>query len=425
MKTKVAKTNFILLTILALLALVLCVVSFDIPWTTSTFNGFAKSMNLGLDFGDGVSAIYSVSNDDFYSKSTDAMATDAVSIIQKIIDDMYGDGKAEVLQDNKVKLTLPDKSIPNSVLLTSLEMKAASGEEAETYVTGGDIKKVEYRMNGTTHGVYITFTKEGKTKFANLTREASSGNGIYIYLNRDYSSSVQPISISEEITTGYVFLSSSSKSAAQEYAKQLNNTRYGLNLTLEGSVVTVHSNFAVWQKVVFAVLSCLLLVGSFVFLIVKHRHLGLIASLCLLIMAEISVIAFSLIPQIRLTFVSYLGMVLGYVLAFAVMEYILNSSAHEYACGKKLPASLKTGYSKAAWSVVDILVVTMIISLVSFIFGNVTFTSFFAPISIMLISIALCMLGLYRWFVYMYLSINPGKAKYVNFVRKEGVDEIK
>ena len=240
MKTKVAKTNFILLTILALLALVLCIVSFDIPWTTSTFNGFAKSMNLGLDFGDGVSAIYSVSNDDFYSKSTDAMATDAVSIIQKIIDDMYGDGKAEVLEDNKVKITLPDKSIPNSVLLTSLEMKAASGEEAETYVTGGDIKKVEYRMNGTTHGVYITFTKEGKTKFANLTREASSSNGIYIYLNRDYSSSVQPISISEEITTGYVFLSSSSKSAAQEYAKQLNNTRYGLNLTLEGSVVTVH-----------------------------------------------------------------------------------------------------------------------------------------------------------------------------------------
>ena len=424
MKNKLAKTNFILLTVIALLVLVFCVVSFNIPWTTSTFNGFARSFNLGLDFGDGVSGVYTIEKDDFYTKSSSEMSSDAVSIVQRLINSKYGDGKAEVVDNNKIKITIPDTSISNEVLLASLEMKAENSETATTYITGADIKKVEYRMNGTTHGVYIGFNSEGKTKFANLTRTAATGGGsIYIFLNRDYDNG-QAINISEEITAGYAFLSSSSKTSAISYAKQLDNTRSGLNMTLEGSVVTVHSNYGTWQKVIFAVVSCLLLVGSFVFLVVKYRQLGLISSLALMFMAEASVIAFALVPQIRLTLVSYLGMAFGYIVAFALMVYMLESAKREYASGKKLPASLKSGYTKAVMPIVDTLIVIMSISLISFIFGNLSFSSFFAPVSMMLIATAGAVLGLYRWFIYMYLSINPGKAKLVNFVRKEGVNEI-
>lgn len=426
MKNKVAKTNFILLSIIVVLVLVFCVLSVGIPFTNYTFRGFARSISLGLDFGDGTSAVYTIEKADFYSKSDDAMTTDAVKIVQQQINDVYGDGCAEIVSDSKIKITVPDTTISSEVILTMLEMKAETGEDAETFITGADIEDAEYRMNGTTHGVYITFTKEGKQKFANLTRTVSENSGsINIYLNKDYDNG-QAISISEEITTGYAFISAGSKSNAKLYAKQITNSKYGLDFTLvEGSTTTVHSNFDTWQKAMFAVATCLMIVGSMVYLIIKYKQLGLISSLALMMSALISLITITLIPQIRLTIASFVGMTLGYILQFALMLVLLNNCSKEYADGKKLPSSLKSGYKKSVMPVIDTLVLTMIVCLVAFIFGNVTFVGLCSTLSIMLLVNAVTTLGIMRWFIYMYLSINPGKAKLVNFTRQEGVNEIK
>ena len=70
MKKKITKRNFIALAVVACLLLVLTVFSFNIPFTTYTFKGFAQSINLGLDFGDGTRATYTVTNSD-YSQYSD------------------------------------------------------------------------------------------------------------------------------------------------------------------------------------------------------------------------------------------------------------------------------------------------------------------------------------------------------------------
>ncbi len=424
MNNKIAKTNFILLACIAVLLIVFCFVPFDLPYSTNTFRGFARAINLGTDFGDGTMAVYTVEKADFYSKAESDMTADAVHVVQNLINDVYGDGKAEIVSGNKIKITVPDTAIDGRVLVTMLEMKAETGADAETFITGNDIKKAEYRMNGTTHGVYITFTKEGKEKFARLTRTAASGSGsINIYLNKDYDNG-QAISISEEITTGYAFISTSSKSNAKLYATQINNSKYGLNLTMEGSANMVHSTLATWQKAMFITASMALILGSVIYLIVKYKQLGLVSSLAMIMFALISIITFSLVPQIRLTIASYVGMVLGYVLTFTCMLMLLNTCSKEYAMGKKLPSSLKSGYKKAVMPIIDTLIVAMVICLVAFIFGNVAFVGLASTLSIMILACALTVLGIMRWFIFMYLSINPGKGQLVNFVRKEGVNEI-
>ncbi len=423
MKNKLAKTNFILLTVIVLFALVMCVISFNLPFSTNKFNGFARAFNLGVDFGGGSSAVYTIDTDNFYNNNN--VSGDTVRIVQDLINDKYGDGSAEIVDDNKVKVTVPDTTISSEILLASLEIKAEEGKDAETYITGKHIKKVEYRMNGTTHGVYITFNKEGKQKFADLTGKASSNSSpIVIYLNRNYDQP-QTINIDEQITTGYAFLSSASKSSAKTFVQQLNNTRHGLNMTLEGKVSTIHATYQTWHKVIFAVVACSLIVASFAYLIVRFKQFGLVSSLALMMFAVASVMLFALVPQVRLTLSSYVGMLFSYILAFAMNLVLLENCRKEFASGKKLPASLKTGYRKSVMPIVDTLVLVVAMCLVSFIFGDVALVGFSTPLILATLVNAAVNLGIMRWFIFMYLSINPGKGAMLNFTREEGVNEIK
>ena len=280
-------------------------------------------------------------------------------------------------------------------------------------------------MNGTTHGVYITFNKEGKQKFADLTGKASSNSSpIVIYLNRNYDQP-QTINIDEQITTGYAFLSSASKSSAKTFVQQLNNTRHGLNMTLEGKVSTIHATYQTWHKVIFAVVACSLIVASFAYLIVRFKQFGLVSSLALMMFAVASVMLFALVPQVRLTLSSYVGMLFSYILAFAMNLVLLENCRKEFASGKKLPASLKTGYRKSVMPIVDTLVLVVAMCLVSFIFGDVALVGFSTPLILATLVNAAVNLGIMRWFIFMYLSINPGKGAMLNFTREEGVNEIK
>ena len=72
MKKKIYKRNFIALAVVALLLLVFTVVGFNIPFTTNTFKGFAKSINTGLDFGGGTTdfdfGVWRGASDDEYDK---------------------------------------------------------------------------------------------------------------------------------------------------------------------------------------------------------------------------------------------------------------------------------------------------------------------------------------------------------------------
>lgn len=424
MKKKIATRNFIFISVLLVIALVFTIFKMPIAFSDYIFNGFARSYNLGLDFGNGISATFDVSKTDYYKGSEESMLEDTQKYIQKLVLQEYKDGKVEIVGD-QIKITVPGDSLANTVVVGELEMKADSGETATTYVNGSHIKSVKYMMNGTNHGVYIEFNKAGKTAFEELTTKASEGgNSIYFYLNHNYEGGRQISGITEVMSDGVCYITLGSKADAKAYAKQIEHSTFGVNLSVDGDAVQVQSTFSTYQKVIVSVGSIMLLVGIILFFALKYKGLGLVMSLALMIGATLEVILLSLFDAFVLNMASLVAMWLG-VMLMAVMIYnVVAKSQKEYYNGKKLPVSFKSGYKKSILLNVDLMVFAVVMSALLMLIGNgACFTFGFA----LLISSALAgLLGLLliRGFMLMYLQINPSKGNLINFVKGENIDEI-
>ena len=291
--------------------MVFTIFKMPIAFSDYIFNGFARSFNLGLDFGDGVSATFTVDNAEYYKGNNDNITSNAQNIIQDLILDKYKDGKVEIVGEDKVKITVPGTSISNSVVLGELEMKAESGKEADSFINGSHIKSAKYMMNQTSHGVYIEFTKAGKARFEDLTSTAAEGGKtIYIYLNRDYDNGRQVSGIETAMSDGVCYINLATKEDAKNYAQQINNSKYGINLSIDGNAEVVHSNATTYQKVICAVVSCLALIGLSIFFILKFKELGLVMSLALFIYAVLNTITLSLIPSFILSIGTFITLLL-------------------------------------------------------------------------------------------------------------------
>lgn len=425
MKKRIATRNFIFISVLLVIALVFTIFKMPIAFSDYIFNGFARSYNLGLDFGDGISATFDVSKADYYDGDEKSMLSDTQKYIQKLVLTEYKDGKVEIVGD-QIKITVPGDTLSNAVVVGELEMKAESGETATTYVNGSHIKSVKYMMNGTNHGVYIEFNKAGKTAFEELTSAAANGgNSIYFYLNHDYDNGRQIQGIDDVMSDGVCYITLGSKADAKSYAKQIEHSTFGVNLSIDGDAVQVKSNFNTYQKVVLCVGSVLLLVGIVLFFGLKFKGLGLVMSLALMIGATLEVIILSLFDAFVLNMASLIALWLGVVVMALMIYNVVIKSQNEFYNGKKLPVSFKAGYKKSILLNVDIMIFGLVISALLMLIGKgACFTFGFA----LLIGSALAgLVGLLliRGFMLMYLQINSSKGNLINFVKGENIDEIK
>ena len=437
MKKKITKRNFIALAVLAVIGLIFTIFSFNIPFTTDTFKGFARAINTGLDFGDGTRGVFTVEREDYSKFASNTYLDETVKTIQKLAVDKYTDAKVYALDDDKICIEVPDTYIASDLQIGVLEMKLKNDAESETYLNGSHIKSVKYQMNGAQHGVLIQFTNEGSELFEKLTSEAvSSGDSsssssstskegtIYICLNRDYDNA-QGIKISEKITQGYAYITMGTKASAKLYANMLHNSKYGINLTQVGNTVKTYSSFNTFAKVVCAVVVCALVIASFVYLILKYKALGWITSLALMFNVLFNIITFSLISTFRLTMGSYLGMILGYIITFVACLIFLEKCKAEYASGKKLNPSFKSGYKKALPTIIDLFAVSVVFNAIIAIFMSGFAFSFAISILINnafgLVTSLLIML----WFSRMYLKINNVKGEQINFFKEDNLNENK
>lgn len=425
MKKKISTRNFIFISIILVIAMVFTIFKMPVAFSDYIFNGFARSFNFGLDFADNVSATFTVDSADYYKGTDETLTRDAQNLVQDLVLDVYKDGKVEIVGEDKVKITVPGDTISNRVVVGQLEMKAESGEEAETFINGSHVKQVSYMMNGTNHGVYIEFNKDGKEKFENLTSTAASGGKtIYVYLNKNYEGGRQISGIEEAMTDGVCYISLGSKEDAKTYADQLNNSKYGINLSIDNNAQVNSSNANTFQKVMCVVVSCLTLVGLSLFFILKFKEMGWVMSLALFIYAVLNIITLSLIPSFVLSFGSLVALMFGVLLVGFTMYLLVEKSQKEFYNGKKLPISFKAGYKKSIMPVVDIYAVTLIVSILLLILAKGTaFCVGFGMLFGSLFGVGTTLL-LLRGFMIMYLHINPSKGNKINFAKGENVDEI-
>lgn len=426
MKKKLATRNFILIAIALGLGLVFSFISFSVPFSNYIFKGFVNSFNLGLAFSDGVTNTYDVEISKYYAG--DNALEDAQKILQDLVSNKYHDGIVNVVDEKKLSIIVPDEGIDASLILGILEMKLESGEAAEVFVNGSHIKSAKYQMNGTNHGVYIEFTKAGKTAFTELTTKAVEKAGesategkIYIYLNKNYESSNE-LTV-PKITEGYAYITMSTKDAAKSYASALMNSRYGLNMTTESEVEIVHATYSILQKVFIAVVVGLIAIGSLVFFAIRYKELGWLTLLAMGIYFVANVLTLCLIDAFRLNLGGVVGMVFAYLLTTVSIIVLFEKCLAEFKLGKKLPVSFKAGYRKSLQVNADVFAGFGIFAVLGLIFASGNVFTFSLALIFGLVYGALVSMLLMRGFMKMYLYINPTKAQKINFKREAEVNE--
>lgn len=426
MKKKRAIRNFILIGIVALIGLVLTIFSFDIPFTYYTYNGFAKGIQLGLDLKGGVMAVYDCKKSSESEGSLDDQIDATISRLTNLITADYPEATIIKQGNSQIRIEVPDVDDPDKVLdligePAKLEFKKEKSDTAEAVLTGKDIKSAEYQYDSKNnqHGVSITFTTAGATKFYNLTSElATKQSPLYIYLGGELFSSP---TVKEVISGGKTFISGgmNTQAEAEAYATKILSGTYSVDLSLsEKNVITATLGEDALTLSIIAGLVGLILIFAFMFII--YKNLGLIANLSLIFYAIILMFLLSVLPFVQLTLPGVAGIILGLGMAVDGNIVIFERIKEECKSGKKIPASVKSGFKRASIAVLDSNITTIIAAIVLAWLGTGAIRGFAYTLLISMVVSMFTTLVVTRGFINIALDINC--TNYKAYGLTKGVD---
>lgn len=176
MTKKRARTKFIILGIFVILGILLSVCQFDIPFSYYTYNGFIRSISLGLDLSGGVSAVYDCSlNEESGTNSLDNAINSTIARLESIL---YSEGYSEatIARQGETKIRVEVPNISDTQELFNLIGKPASlyattdanfdvKNPAGKYLSGSQINDVyvSYDSERSQYGVVLKFNNEGSS----------------------------------------------------------------------------------------------------------------------------------------------------------------------------------------------------------------------------------------------------------------------
>jgi preprotein translocase subunit SecD len=428
MKKKKAIRNYVLISLFVVIVALLSFIQFPVPFTNYNFKGLAN-LHMGLELGGGVKNTYECEVADWYDGSKNDAYNEAITRIQSLLNKKYADAKVYLNGEDTITIEVPDTYIDDNLTVGYLEIKSEEGENAAVELDGNDIAKAEYMVNGSTHGVYIEFTKEGKKKFTDLTTKLASAESkiMYMYMNKDYENPISKTEISEPNTLGWTFVSGGNidnKESGEAYADKLLSSKIGVNMKSDLDVIEIVSSTGKIARIVMTVASCALVVAAIVVAYVMFKQLGLVSMLSILFSLAVSIVLAACF-DLQITIVGWIGFMLGFVLNYVLHVYYLNVIKKEYAMGKKFIVSFTSGYKKALFNTLDMLLLTIGAVLLMLIAPSNLLRVFVFNFLMTIPGTAFTSLWLNKVVAVNYTAFNTRNEKKVNFVREVEVDETK
>ena len=427
MKKKRAIRNYVLISIFIVLSLILTFISFPVPGTNYNYLGIGN-LHLGLELGGGVKNTYDLEVADWYTGNKTEVYNKTVDRIQYLLNLKYADAKVYLSGEDKITLEVPDTSINSNLLVGLIEMKSASGKDAEAKVTGQDIASVKYMLSGTTHGVYIEFTEKGKEKFAALTKEVASSDSqtMYIYMNKDYDNAFSEPKVTEENKYGYTFISGTgitNKKTGEDYARKLESALIGVNMTTELDTLEIKGAYGEATKIAIYVTTCVMIVACVVIGCILFRELGLVSMLSYIFALMISVII-SAICDMQVTVAGWIGFMLGFFVNYMLHLYYLRCIRKQYAMGKKFAVSFSSGYKPALFNMLETLLIITGVALLMLIVPSSAIRIMTLNFIITIPATAFTSLFIHKVVALDYTAFNFKNEKKVNFTREDEIDEV-
>ena len=429
--------RFVLLAIVVAIGIVLAVGGFRIPFTHYRYNGFANSISLGLDLSGGLAVVYdceTTGNGDL-NNSIDATITRLQSVL-------YSEGYSEALVtkqgSSRIRIEVPGAN-ENDDIFTFLENpqtlsmtleKADGTNSPRVWVEGSDIRDVNagYNNQDSQWMVLLDFNDAGRTKFADLTREAANTTKtIYVYLGDVYGEPWGTLTCESEISGGSTQITGggiTSRDSAREYAFNIMSGTFNVKLSLiENSVIsaTLGRDALLYGIIAGAVALFLIMLIMWW----RYGDFGLLADFALVIYVILMLFFLQAIPFVQLTLPGIAGIILSLGMAVDGNVIIFERIKEEYASGKKMHLAVKGGFKKAFWPIFDSNITTIITSIILYILGTAAIKGFAITLLLGILLSMFTTLVVTRFLVKSYLPLNTTKPTKARLYRDKDVVEIK
>ena len=423
MSKKRSKIKFTILALVAALGIFLTCFSFRIPFTTTTWKGFANAISMGLDIKGGVLAVYEANVDDEYQIEFETRIDATVMRIEDfLVNQGYTEATVSRQGSNRLRIEVPDVNDPDTIFKLigePAELYITDSEGGDPIITGEHISSCEAQYQDE-WGVVVKFNEEGKSLFGTLTTD-HVGQQIYIYIDGELFSAP---TVNEAITGGTTFINGmGSEEGAKEYSMKILSGTFQVELSVvSNSVVSATLGADALRYGLIA--GAIGLVLIFAFMIWQYGILGVLADFALVFYLILLMFFLQAIPLVQLTLPGIAGIILTLGMAVDGNVIIFERIKEEYRKGKKIPASIKAGYKRALSSILDGNITTIIAAIVLYILGSGSIKGFAV---VLFIGTALSMFSstiITHGLIKMYLPINSTKPKLYKLKREDKVNEI-
>ena len=275
--------------------------------------------------------------------------------------------------------------------------------------------------------VQVSFTDVGREVVGNATSGASETTG-YLFLQVGEGNTVINLSVSERVNDDLYISGSYTSETANIVATVIdtaikNPNSYGMNL---GNLYRTRANFGVLtlggltlETITLVYIAFgILFAAMLVFFFIRYRRLGFVHLYTYLTFLTLMVIIFWAIPiPIGVGTLAVLG--IASVLLSVSNAIAFEYARKEYAVGKTIDSSVKTGYKRCFWHIFDLHIVLLIVSLLVYLIGIGELSVFGLALTfgVALSGIGTLALNRFLWYVMMRLSKDAGK--FCHYKREE------
>ena len=406
--------NYVAVVLLTIAGLVLSFCSFNIPFTTQVYNGFANSVPLGIDFVGGISVVYDCSLGTDSNTTNLGIAVDGtVARLQNVISQEYDDVSV-TRQGNSIRVEVPALSDANAItqLTTQMTPFSISTEEGgQAQLDASDVQQVigGVQTENGQFGAFIYFNDEGSQTLADLTADASNSQvTLYIYLG---DTLFQRITCDEQVEEGYPLgLAFDTEEQAQSWANQIMGGVFSADLDLSSSTI-IPAELGTQAMNFFLIAGGVALLIVMVLLWIRYGDFGLLADFALVIYTVLMLFFMQAIPGIELMLTSFAGILFSAFIVIGSAVVILEKIRADYRSGMKIPIAFKSGFKRSLWPVLDSHFLTLLFGILLCVLGSVELQQFAFILLIGTVLSLFVNLVVLRYLLKWYLPFNSVKAK--------------
>jgi SecD/SecF fusion protein len=399
MKTKVRK-------ILSLVIIAIVVFGMYVSYAgIGSIDDLKHSLKYGLDINGGVYVVMKADTSGIKSSDVKSTMEQTKEVLERRVNAMgISEATVSIENGNRLRIEMPGVKNTKAAIkrigqTAQLKFTLADGTEV---LSGSDIKNAEAAMDQENGGykIVLTFTSEGRTKFASATERAASGKVNATVKDSD-GNSVDSTSIviwlddeiltaptceskidsdSCEITSG---AGGYSKNEASTEAALIRGGSLPVSLTEERSSVTSATIGAdALDKSIKAGIIGLILV--FVLMLIMYNMLGLFADIALMLYVMLVLWIMAAMGGV-LTLPGIAGIILGIGMAVDANVVIFSRIKEEIGKGRSIRVAVDEGFKHALVTVLDSQITTLIATVILYQLGDTSVKGFALTLMISII----------------------------------------